>query len=92
MSVFVAGFTTDVLLVEVCGLENPLRPLPPLVVVPFVPLAAVVPLLPLAAAVAGLELNVLGAPFEAAAPLSLLWPYDCIEFTQLAGRIGQLGE
>ena len=84
--VFVAGFTTDVLLVEVCGLEKPLRPLVPLVVAPLVPFVIV----PLAAAVAGLELNVLGAPFEAAAPLSLLWPYVCIEFTQLVGRIGQL--
>ena len=64
--VFVAGFTTDVLLVEVCGLEKPLRPLlVPLVVVPLVPFVIV----PFAAAVAGLELNVLGAPFEAAAPL-----------------------
>lgn len=89
---FIAGFTTDVLLVEVCGLEKPLLPL---AFVPLLPLAAVVPLLPFVAAagaaVAGLELNVLGAPFEAAAaPLCLLWPYDCIEFTQLAGRIGQL--
>ena len=49
-------------------------PLVPLVIVPF-PFAAV----------AGLELKV-----EAAAPFILLWPYDCIEFTQLAGRIGQL--
>ena len=86
---FVAGFTTDVLLVEVCGLENPFRALLPLAAVPLVPLADV----PFAAAaVAGLELNVLGAPFEAAAPLSLLWPYVCIEFTQLVGRIGQLRE
>ena len=88
---FIAGFTTDVLLVEVCGLEKPLLPL---AFVPLLPLAAAVPLLPFVAAagaaVAGLELNVLGAPFEAAAPLGLLWPYDCIEFTQLAGRIGQL--
>ena len=84
--VLLAGFTTDVLLVEVCGLEKPLRPLVPLVVAPLVPFVIV----PFAAAVAGLELNVLGAPLEAAAPLSLLWPYVCIEFTQLVGRIGQL--
>ena len=54
----------------------------PLVLVPLVPLV-IVPF-PFAA-VAGLELKV-----EAAAPFILLWPYDCIEFTQLAGRIGQL--